>query len=149
MSNTNPTPAALTDAASTLAFVLAGDAIITVVSAATGTRFTFKVNRPKLDAPHFVALLGGPDNTRDYRFLGTIFGGTVYVPGKKSRISHDAPSARAWSWVWRHLSQGKMPPQTTVMHEGYCGRCGRVITTPTSIASGIGPECAKIIASAA
>ena len=30
-----------------------------------------------------------------------------------------------------------------VWHEGRCGRCNRALTVPESIASGIGPECAK------
>jgi hypothetical protein len=30
-------------------------------------------------------------------------------------------------------------------HEGKCCRCGRKLTVPASIASGIGPECATKI----
>jgi hypothetical protein len=30
-------------------------------------------------------------------------------------------------------------------HEGKCGRCGRLLTVPSSIESGIGPECSKIM----
>jgi hypothetical protein len=33
-----------------------------------------------------------------------------------------------------------------VHHEGRCGRCGRTLTVPESIESGIGPECAKKMA---
>jgi hypothetical protein len=29
-----------------------------------------------------------------------------------------------------------------ISHEGRCGHCARLITTPGSLASGIGPECA-------
>jgi predicted metal-dependent hydrolase len=36
-------------------------------------------------------------------------------------------------------------PGFNVHHEGKCGRCGRLLTVPSSIESGIGPECSKIM----
>jgi hypothetical protein len=30
-----------------------------------------------------------------------------------------------------------------VWHEGKCGKCGRALTVPSSILTGIGPECSK------
>jgi len=32
-----------------------------------------------------------------------------------------------------------------VFHEGACGRCGRTLTVPESIASGFGPECIRYV----
>ena len=32
-----------------------------------------------------------------------------------------------------------------MLHEGRCGRCARRLTVPASVASGIGPECAKMV----
>jgi hypothetical protein len=47
----------------------------------------------------------------------------------------------AMNWVLDHLSEGEMPPLTEIWHEGRCGRCGRKLTVPDSIAIGIGPDC--------
>jgi hypothetical protein len=123
-------------------FVLAGNARFTLRSKATGTRFTFKVRQPAENKPHFVSLLNGSSNEEDYKFLGTIFP-DGYRPGRRSSITPDAPSAKAFTWFWKKLGEGKLSDQLEVWHEGRCCRCGRTLTVPESIASGIGPECAK------
>lgn len=124
-------------------FMLGGNARLTVVSERTGVRFTFKIAQKKGDetCPHFVGLLSGPDNDSDYRFLGSIFSDGSYRHGKKSGISTEAPSAKAFVWIWSYLSRGALPPTIELWHEGRCGRCNRALTVPESIASGIGPVC--------
>jgi hypothetical protein len=133
-----PTPSLLpTDQHAT--FILAGNATFTIVNTATGGRFTFRVrqceDRPEL---YFVQVLTGPENTRDYTYLGTIRDGK-YEHGRKSSIGPDAPSARAFNWFWGHLN--RLPEQVEVWHVGRCGRCGRALTVPESIQLGLGPEC--------
>jgi hypothetical protein len=129
-------------------FLLAGNARVTLVSGKTGVRFTYRVRRPEgVDPkrPHFVALLRGPDNEEDYAFLGTIFHDGHFVMGRNSRISGEAPSARAFRYAWSALHCFAMPHGVEVWHEGRCGRCGRALTVPESVARGLGPECAGII----
>ena len=142
--------AELRDPAATLRYVLAGQAIVTFQSEKTGTHFTYRitaVDKPAPTAPrarpvsHFVAVLTAPDQ---YTYLGCIYGAQAYAHGGKSRVGLDAPSARAFAWVWARLAHDKrMPGTLAVYHEGRCGRCGRRLTTPASVASGLGPECAK------
>ncbi len=140
------TSASIASAPHALRFMLAGDAHITFVSMKTGTRFTYNVRladrRPgdTRPLPHFVSVLTAPEH---YEFLGTLFDGKGFAFGKKSRISQDAPSAKAFLWVWRHLRDGKATPDLEIHHEGRCGRCGRRLTVPESIETGLGPECAK------
>lgn len=138
-------------------FLLAGKATFTMVSKATGKRFTFKVQRPKADAertaqygparrvPYFVSVLNGPSNTSDYAYLGQIWQDAeklTYEIGRKSRIGADAPSQRAALWLAKALNRPELLDQCTIYHMGACGRCGRALTVPESVASGIGPECA-------
>lgn len=123
-------------------YMFAGNARMTLVSRATGGRFTYRVRRSDADKPWFVSVLTGRDNEADYQFLGTIFEGGDYRHGRRSRIGRDAPSARAFDWFYRALRADTFPPQLEVWHEGRCGRCGRLLTVPESIASGFGPECA-------
>jgi hypothetical protein len=125
------------------AFVFAGNATFTVKSEKTGTRFTFKVRQPKPDAPHFVSLLSGPDNENDFNFLGTVFASGEYRHGAKSRVSPSAPSAIAAKWVVERIVKGQELKNCQVWHEGKCGRCGRKLTVPESIETGLGPECAS------
>ncbi len=128
------------------AFVLAGNARFTVVSKVTGKRFTFRVQTSKAPsaAPgvFFVSVLTGSCNESDYTFLGTIFGGKRFVHGRRSKIGQGAPSAKAFAWFWAALSVRAVVPATCeVWHEGRCGKCGRALTDPESIAMGLGPKC--------
>jgi len=128
----------------TLQFILAGNALFTVENAETGNRFTFKVHKPDDDKPHFVSVLTGADNEHDYSFLGTVFDGSRFRHGRKSRIAPTAPSARAFEWLLRRLSlRNDLPDQVRVCHCGKCGRCGKTLTVPESVDSGFGPECIK------
>lgn len=131
----------MTDVADVKRFVLGGNATLTLRSRATGTRFTFKIRHPDPHAPYFVKVLTGPEN---YTFLGSVFNGSKWVHGRRSVISADATSAKAWAWFWNILQTDKLPASLEVWHEGRCCRCGRELTVPESIASGIGPECAKV-----
>ena len=127
-------------------FMLAGNALFTVQNTATGNRFTFKVRKPDESKPHFVSVLTGSDNESSYSFLGTVFDPHHYRHGRRSRISEDAPSARAFDWLFRQLSAGRsLPPQVRVCHCGKCGRCGKTLTVPESVDSGFGPECIKAV----
>lgn len=131
-------------------FVLAGNATFTLRSVRTGTRFTYRVRKTRADAPWFVSVLTGNDNEHAYTYLGTIHQrNEAYRHGVKSPLAYDAPSAKAFAWFWPHLEEcfrrqrGELGPNLEVWHEGRCGRCGRKLTVPESIASGLGPECAK------
>ena len=135
------------------AYALAGHAVITIRSTKTGERFTYKITEPvtgKLLAnakamgsnakPHFVKLLWGPENESDYRYIGTIFPDGNFRTTAKSFAGPDAPSVLAFAWLSRNWES----PLVEVWHEGCCGRCGRRLTVPESIASGIGPICAGL-----
>lgn len=127
-------------------FILAGNATFTVKNTATGNRFTFRViyggkaeTEPK---PSFVKVLTGPENTRDYTFIGTIFNRAEYRHGRRSQINRAAPSARAAEWFLTRVLLGVVLPDCIeVWHQGKCGRCGRALTVPTSLLEGLGPEC--------
>ncbi len=144
--------AELTAPAATVAFMLAGNAHVTFQSRRTGTRFTYRVRtaKPREGAlrtetargpSHFVAVLTGADNEHGYEYLGCVYQRSAYAHGRNSRIAKSAPSAIAFAWVWSKLTGGEMHPELAVYHEGRCGRCGRRLTDPLSISSGLGPKC--------
>lgn len=137
--------AQFTDGTTAKTYALAGNARLTLVSGKTGARFTYRISqsKPSDDRPpvHFVALLNGPNNDDDYTFLGTIFSNGAYYHGRNSSIATSAPSARAFDWAWDYLADENLPPGAETCHEGRCGRCGRSLTVPESVASGLGPIC--------
>lgn len=128
-------------------FVYAGNAIFTLRSAKTGNRFTYKVTAKKGGDISFVGLLTGPNNDRDYSYLGLLShdtGDRLMGVGKgKSCASPDAPSAKAFQYLLDYLWKRNDGKSLEIWHEGRCGRCGRKLTVPESVAAGLGPECAS------
>ena len=124
------------------AYVFAGKSLVTLRNPKTGARFTFRVTKAK-ETPTFkakcfyVSVLNGPDNTRNYAYIGSVFEDKILRTTKASKVKLDAPSAKAFAWFLRH-------PEETIFeawHEGSCGRCGRPLTVPESIETGLGPIC--------
>lgn len=140
-------------------YVFGGHAVFTLVSKKTGTRYTYKLQLPKHDensrypapdpktGPFFAKVLTGPENESDYTFLGTTRlrdGRPSYTHSGKSRVSSTAPSVVAFEWFLRALDGDRISKldAVEVFHTGTCCRCGRALTVPESVASGIGPVCA-------
>lgn len=133
-----------------LNFILAGKSVFTLVSEKTSTRYTYSVAKAKRGEAWFVSLLTGPDNTSNYTYLGyiTFDGALSFRLTKKSRLSSDAVPVKAFAWTFGKLVAEQQPP-VEIWHSGRCGCCGRALTVPESIASGIGPTCAKSFRKAA
>lgn len=136
-------------------FVLAGDATFTVDNG-MDKHYTFHVwkGEPTVQYPnsaHFIEVLTGPDNTTDYTYIGKVYiskdnNPRIYLTGKsKMKISDHVFKIAVWSLrvIWQ-VSQGKykVPMQYTIRHSGNCGKCGRPLTTPASLDTGLGPDCA-------
>lgn len=151
-----PAPGNLRTAEAALAFITAGNAYFTIRSQKTGQRYTYRVSKAKPNAgycqwckaepcrcvpPYFVSLLSGPENTSDYTYLGMIRD-RVFRLTRASKMNETSGPVRAFRWVYERLVRRELPPQTEIWHEGRCGRCGRMLTVPESVAAGIGPECA-------
>ena len=59
-------------------------------------------------------------------------------------IAWDDPRLAGFRWIVSRLARGEdISGKVTIRHEGRCGRCGRKLTTPASIDTGIGPVCAE------
>ena len=141
-------------------FVTAGRAIFTLsmpdafVAANSGCkdRYTFKVvHKPaseKWPEAFFVNLLSGPDNTSDYQPLGKLNPDTGAVRLVKSTKMTDASwpvrlVRRVFARLWADQGQAIEDAGFELRHAGRCGRCGRLLTVPESIETGLGPVCAS------
>jgi hypothetical protein len=136
-------PHLLETPARALAFMMAGNATVTLKSRKTGTRFTYRIRASEDGKVHFVALLRGENNESDYSYFGYVRRGVFCHGGQKAKVERDAPSVRAFAWSFKQLQGHELPDSLEIWHEGRCGRCGRKLTVPESIASGIGPDCAE------
>lgn len=138
-------------------FVLAGKAIFTVTlnpelcGVDARTHRTYKIERVIFegegDKPdrefYFAYALTGSDNTSDYSYICRVdpkTGELVATAKSRSRVDQ----TRVWKvlkgaldLVWFELDVEGVE----VQHAGSCGRCGRLLTEPLSLETGIGPVC--------
>jgi hypothetical protein len=132
-------------------FMLAGKAIFTLVSKKSGTRYTYKISHKdateQFGESWMVSYLIGPDNWSNYKYIGQIkvrgSRGLCFDTTGKSVLSMESAPVAAINWTFNFVNAGKEPLGVEVWHAGKCGRCGRLLTVPSSIEMGLGPECAS------
>ena len=129
----------ITDSKQALKFIFAGKSVVTFVNTKTENRFTFKVKQAKDSNLFFVSVLTNPDQ---YTYIGTCIEGN-YKHGKKSNIKSDSQSVKVFEYMIARLMNNTLPDFLEVWHEGFCGKCGKRLTVPSSIITGIGPDCIK------
>lgn len=130
-------------------FLWAGNSTVTLVSKKSGKRFTYKIQHAKKQFSEtrddfYISGLFGPDNEHDYKYLGMFdLIGHVFKLTKASIYTESAPSIIMFRWFMTGLfaDPERLFEQAELWHEGKCGRCGRKLTVPESIANGIGPDC--------
>jgi hypothetical protein len=130
-------------------FIFAGKAVFTV-SNGDGKHYTYMVatvkDRFRDDGNvSFVSVLTGPDNTKDYSYIGML-DGTNFRATSKSVLPATSEPSRVFSWAVRQVyNQTPLPESYEITHAGRCGRCARLLTEPVSLETGIGPECRRIM----
>jgi hypothetical protein len=129
----------ITDTKQALKFMFAGKSVVTFVNTKTGNRFTYKIKQAKDSNLFFVSVLTNPEI---YTYIGTCVEGN-YKHGKKSVISSDSQSVKVFEFMLDRLKTDNLPDFLEVWHEGFCGKCGKRLTVPASILTGIGPDCIK------
>jgi len=138
-------------------FILGGSAIFTIEvpedaqkRSGAQAHYTFRISsfrsNPDDEKSHLlwsVALLAGPDNTKDYQYVGMLDPSTGDIRAtKKSRFPDSSPMFKLIRWFVKRIWKGEAAVKGwEAHHEGQCARCGRKLTTPESIERGFGPEC--------
>jgi len=134
-------------------FITAGKAIFTIEIPLQHRKdvahYTFKVSKVENDkgTVFFVKVLTGPDNSLDYTYLGMLLpqNGEIKIT-KKSKYSDNSYVVRLLSRtikaLWQDREADILAAGFDIHHEGRCGRCGRKLTVPESVKTGLGPECA-------
>jgi hypothetical protein len=114
--------------------------------------YTYRVECAQKDhsCVFFVKALTGPDNENDFRYLGVLdpHQGSLRLTPRSAFAAGSIPAVIALRVLSRIFAgQGEQIERAgwRVHHAGKCGRCGRTLTTPESCATGIGPECRKVL----
>jgi len=130
-------------------FLFAGRATLTVeaslASQQRGHRphYTYRVERGKR-LGFVVGFMVGSDNAKasSYRYLGTLRTDGVFTsPRPDSQEARTFRVAVAAVFGGRAAIDHVEQAGWKLHHAGLCGRCGKLLTNPASIETGIGPEC--------
>lgn len=127
-------------------YMFGGNAVVTVQSVVTNKHYTYRIWTKKDDTSfgdnrtplYFVGVRAG----ERYRYIGYIKDDELRAGNKGTP---GADSFKAFQWLLRQVTTRHrldIHPQMILRHEGTCGRCGRQLTHPESLNSGIGPVCA-------
>lgn len=130
-------------------YVLGGRSLFTLVNTASGNHRTYRVSAPydeerddddpKRPERYFVRVKTG----EEFQYMGMIDGRTLqFRLTRASKMNADSPSVLGFTVLLWNLQHGKFPRNSEFWHSGSCGVCGRTLTNPESIESGIGPYCA-------
>lgn len=131
------------------AFMLAGKALLTLSNTATGSHHTYKLQAPGKTAEErdsapilFVSVLTGPENTSHYTYIGILIRQSgQFRTTAKTRLPSGDKRVLGFEWLARNAARTDAFPSVEVRHHNHCGKCGRVLTVPTSIDTGLGPIC--------
>lgn len=127
-------------------FLIGGNAYFTVANG-MGSHFTYRITRRKNEdsSPYFVSVLKGPDNTRNYQYMGLYRRklNSLEIRGK-SKFKPADVEVLTFQWAIRViLAEIKLKEGYSIQHAGKCCVCARMLTDPDSIKAGIGPTCAS------
>lgn len=124
----------------------------TIKSNQTGDHRTFKISTQRADAEfapgkRVVSLLTGTENDSDHSYTGFAFIDDQGIHVWSKYIGQGLWETYA-DMLWTLMLDGAFSRWAdkgyTVMGEGRCIRCDRLLTTPESIKAGIGPICADM-----
>ena len=126
----------------TAEFIMAGKAVFTI-SNDKGEHYTFKVC--KVEDKYFVKLRTG----EEYTYMGMLNYSPSPLkinpyafPTKASKLNANSTPFMVFNWAMCVIFNKKeLPAGYVIQHEGKCGKCGRPLTNPQSIETGLGPVC--------
>lgn len=139
-----------------LQFMTAGKAEFVLHSTKTNQDFKFSLTRQESRDQgkesennekkyiYFLNYLHGHEKT----YAGVVWfkqdtGEFMFSTGKNGQMSPKDLEIRSLIFVMNKLYREETVQYLDVFHVGKCGKCGKKLTTPESILTGLGPTCSK------
>lgn len=124
-----------------LEFLLGGKCECVICNTKTGNKFNFRINVSENNKNMFF-VYANIDGKKAYAGYIKIKDNAIsYIQGNKGVLSENDLPIKALLYVIRHYKT--LPDSVEVLHVGKCSRCGRRLTNPESIHTGLGPACFK------
>jgi hypothetical protein len=102
----------------------------------TVNKFSYYIKRKKEQFVWYVY-------TEQMIYLGYIRGDVFVKTDTTPLIISLAEQKDYFGIFWKHIVAQTLPDRIHILHVGTCGHCGRKLSDPTSLETGIGPECRK------
>lgn len=114
---------------------------MTVVNDATGGRVTVRFRKPSGFDKVVVDVMVNNDNEEGFAYAGVLVGTNLSISSKcKTPTEKVLYAKKVLDWTLNAAVKGNLKT-VRCLHEGRCARCGKKLTVPESIDSGLGPEC--------
>ncbi len=137
-----------------LRYMLAGKSEFTMLSIKSGVRLRYKLTKKESKykgedgASEFIYFLN-TFTDGDMQYAGVLFynddNNTFnFGKGARGKLQPSHLNVRSILYVLNNLTKGNEDLALKVYHSGKCGRCGRKLTTPESVLTGLGPTCSKV-----
>lgn len=134
-------------------FFLGGRCVFTIIDGA-GNHYTYRISRTDANPEKnwkeawWVALLIGPDNTKNYKIFANLNTENGYLTlTRRTELRMDNLSVKAVSFVLETIWKGEtLPDWVKIQPPSRCSRCGRLLTAPPEqnpYFPWYGPECGK------
>lgn len=125
-------------------YLYAGKGIVTLESP-TGVSHTYLFKKPaqQEEFPNDVRFVYAVHNNEKLFYVGMIEAGSFRLT-RNSRFLPDTEIVRGARYLWK-MTYGPYDTRMKVYHEGVCGRCGRKLTQDSSLKTGLGKKCQRII----
>lgn len=132
-----------------LKFMLAGKSEFVMHSTKTNQDFTYRLTRKvsKDDDTKFIYFVNAKMGAF-WQYAGLMWYDEEseqykYAQGKNGKVEASNLTIKSLLFVINKLHRNEIPLHLEVFHTGTCGRCGKKLTTPESILTGLGPECCR------
>lgn len=118
-------------------FIFAGKAYFRVRNEQTGNEFAYKVEWKTKYHSYIVSVF--------YEKTGGLNGIGYFNHKKGFQVWKNNDAAQVFSWFVDRLLKNTVPSVISVMHLGFCGRCGRRLKNDRSVELGFGPCCEALV----
>ena len=127
-------------------YVLGGRGIVSLESP-SGISYTYAFRRPIDDEfPKDILFVYLVSSNMELFYVGMLEGLSFRLT-KHSRYLKDTNPVKGAKWISRMMQEPELvaTTQMRLYHEGICGRCGRNLTRTSSLSSGFGRRCLRIV----
>lgn len=129
-------------------YIFGNKGVVTLKSP-TGKHHTYFISKPRNEDqfPSDVRFVYAFHDNQKLFYVGKIER-NIFRLTRSSRFLWDNEITKGAKYILKMANMNQLDTPMELFHEGVCCRCGRPLTHPKSIQTGIGPKCRKLLLNA-